>query len=229
MNEAQVKLLKDSYMKKATRPNGTNGTSGEYMRFITDCNLEFVTSKDMVIADDTNGLVHCVCLNEDVLTQGTYPVKIISAPYEDIHAIEAVMSRENFEKFLDEGFLSNLSVDKKNFMIKWFRKIPMQRQQASKATPYYTQKPSILNMVDNAITRDDGVTEISAPATLNYDKANVDLTEGDDISASVSNGVVDIDDEDNDTTAQINNDVIHVNGDNVNAEVVNDMLRLTEI
>ena len=168
MNTNQVNILKNSYFAESVKPDGNKTTLGEYMRFITDCNLEFVSSKDMVMTDDKNGMVHCVCLNEDVNTQASFPVKIISAPYEDIHAIEAVMSIDNFAKFLEGGFLNDIgiSVDKKNYMIKWFRNIPMQRQQPNKATPYYTSKPTILNMVDGTISRDDGVDKVSAPATL---------------------------------------------------------------
>ena len=174
MNTDQVNILKNSYFIESTRPDGKKGTVGEYMRFVTDCNLEFVTSKDMVVTDDTNGMVHCVCLNEDVQTQASFPVKVISAAYEDIHAIEAIMSPENFEKFLQNGFLKDISVEKKDYMVKWFRNVPMQKQQPNKATPYYEQKPSILNMVDNTIARDDGITSITSPATLNYDKDTVE-------------------------------------------------------
>lgn len=184
MNTEQVNALKNSYFVESNRPDGKKGTVGEYMRFVTDCNLEFVTSKDMVVTDDKNSMVHCVCLNEDVLTQASFPVKIISAAYEDIHAIEAIMSPENFEKFLQNGFLKDISVNKKKYMVKWFRDIPMQKQQTNKATPYYEQKPAILNMVDNSITRDDGITGIAAPATMNYDNHNND---GDTSSDSTSN------------------------------------------
>lgn len=230
MNADQVKILKESYFTESTRPDGKKGTVGEYMRFVTDCNLEFVTSKDMVTTDDTNGLVHCVCLNEDVQTQASFPVKIISAAYEDIHAIEAIMSPENFEKFLQTGFLKDISVDRKNFMLKWFRNIPMQKQQSNKATPYYSQKPTILNMVDSSITRDDGVTTIEAPATLSYDKQNNDANEDEDIESSVENNIVDVDDNDNIAVASINeDDNLEVNGQNVKSEVVDDVLKLTEI
>ena len=231
MNANQIEVLRESYNKQATRPDGKTGTTGEYMRFITDCNLEFVTSKDMVVTDDDNGMVHCVCLNEDVQTQGSFPVKIISAAYEDIHAVEAIMSQENFEKFINEGFLSGISAKKKNFMIKWFRDIDMQKQQSSKATPYYEQKPTVLNTVDNSVPRDDGVTKLSAPATLNYDKQRVDLTEGDDISSEIEDGVVDVDDEDNTIEPVIEDDMLRVSSPNnsVSAQVVNDVLKLTEI
>lgn len=231
MNANQIQVLRESYNKQATRPDGKAGTTGEYMRFITDCNLEFVTSKDMVVTDDNNGMVHCVCLNEDVQTQGTFPVKIISAPYEDIHAVEAIMSRENFEKFISDGFLSGISAERKDFMVKWFRDINMQRQQPSKATPYYEQKPTILNMVDKNMPREDGVINISSPATLNYDRQGVDLTEGDDISSNTENGVVNVDDNDNIIEPMIENDMIRVSdpNNNVQAQVVDDILKLTEI
>ena len=191
MNANQIQVLKESYNKPSTRPDGKTGTTGEYMRFITDCNIEFVTSKDMVITDDPNGMVHCVCLNEDVQTQGMFPVKIISAAYEDIHAIEAVLSRENFEKFINDGFMNNISDDRKRFMIKWFRDVQMQRQQPSKATPYYSQKPSILNMVDNVVPRSDDIKAISVPATLNYDNENTGVEDSNADSGAETSGTND--------------------------------------
>lgn len=166
MNAVHVKILRDSYMAKSVTGNSTQA---EYMRFITDCNLEFVTSKDFVVADDTNGIVHCICLNEDMVTQADYPVKVISAAYEDIHAIEAVMSQANFEEFLKSGFLNNVegfSNVKRELLMKWSRDIKIQAQQATRATPYYTQEPTIVPMGTNTIIRDDGVTTIRSPASL---------------------------------------------------------------
>lgn len=225
MNANQIQVLKSSYNKQANRPDGNKGTTGEYMRFITDCNLEFVTSKDMVVTDDDNGMLHCVCLNEDVYTQASFPVKIISAPYEDIHAVEAVMSRENFEKFMNEGFLSGISKQKKDFMIKWFRDIDMQKQQPNKATPYYTQKPTVLNIADNTITRDDGITKISAPASMNHnDHADEPVEEEVIIDSDIENGMVDVDG--GNMMSNLENDVMRVSdpGNNVSAQVVDDVL-----
>lgn len=227
MNANQIQVLQSSYNKQVNRPDGNKGTAGEYMRFITDCNLEFVTSKDMVVTDDDNGMLHCVCLNEDVYTQASFPVKIISAPYEDIHAVEAVMSRENFEKFIKEGFLSGISKQKKNFMIKWFRNIDMQKQQPNKATPYYTQKPTVTNMVDSAIARDDGITKISAPASMNYnDHADEPVEEEVIIDSDIENGMVDVDG--GNMVSNLENDVMSVSdpGNNVSAQVVDDVLKV---
>lgn len=165
MNANQVKILNDSYKKEATRPDGSKSTLGEYMRFITDCNLEFVSSKDMVLCDDTNEAIHCVCLNEDAYSQANFPVKIITAPYEDIHAIETIMSKDNFEKFLDEGFFSNTtgwSDEKKEFMKKWVKGLKIQAQQLPYATPFHTDTAGVVSMPNMPNVRNDGVTTITS-------------------------------------------------------------------
>lgn len=152
----QIKMLKESYMVEGTRPDGSKSTTGEYMRFITDCNIEFITSKDMVLMDDTNQAVHCVCYNEDGFSQSAFPVKIITAPYEDIHAVEAIMSKDNFKKFLENGFFKNIkgfSVDKKNFMLKWVNDIKSQAQKTppQHIQPYYVDK----NVEDEEAAEED--------------------------------------------------------------------------
>lgn len=169
MNANQIAILREAYMLEASRPDGRKSTAGEYMRFITDCNLEFVTSKDMVLMDDTNEMIHCICINEDMVSQADFPVKIISAPYEDIHSIESVMSRDNFKKFLNSGFLNNISgfsADKKAFMVKWCDNIKIQAQQAIRPYPHYDQNPTIIPKHANSIPRDDGLISPVSPASL---------------------------------------------------------------
>lgn len=151
MNVNHIKMLYESYMAESTRPDGSKCTTGEYMRFVTDCNLEFVTSKDMVIMDDANEAVHCVCYNEDGFSQSAFPIKIISAPYEDIHSVETIMSPENFEKFLNDGFFKNIpgfSADKKNFMLKWSKGIKNKAQKTppQHSAPYYKDSPVITSV-----------------------------------------------------------------------------------
>lgn len=165
MNTNQIKTLNDSYKKESTRPDGTKSTLGEYMRFITDCNLEFVSSKDMVLCDDANEMVHCVCVNEDAYSQANFPVKIISSPYEDIHAVETIMSRENFEAFLNEGFFSNTngwSDAKKEFMKKWANGLKIQAQQLPYATPFHTDTAGVVSMPNMPHIRNDGITTITS-------------------------------------------------------------------
>lgn len=155
MTLEQIKMLKESYMTEANRPDGSKSTTGEYMRFITDCNIEFFTSKDMVLMDDTNQAVHCVCYNEDAHSQSAFPVKIITAPYEDIHAVEAIMSQKNFEAFLEKGFFNNIegfSVDKKNFMLQWSKSIVNKAQVSPHHIPFYSENktPVVASVSDAA-------------------------------------------------------------------------------
>lgn len=155
MTLEQINMLKESYMVESTRPDGSKSTTGEYMRFITDCNIEFITSKDMVLLDDANEMAHCVCYNEDGYSQSTFPVKIISSPYESIHVIEAIMSKDNFKKFLESGYFNNVagfSADKKSFMLKWVDNI---RNQAQKTPPQHTQP----YYVDKESTKEQEATE----------------------------------------------------------------------
>lgn len=167
MNVSHISLLRESYLMESKRPDGRKSTVGEYMRFITDNNLEFVTSKDMIFTDDENSLLHSVCINEDMVSQADFPVKIISAAYEDIHAIEAIMSRENFKKLLEEGYLSNLaSASKKDFMIKWVDSIRIQAQHPMEPTPYYGQDVDIVPRSNVRLVREDGITTPVKPATL---------------------------------------------------------------
>lgn len=163
MNVDQIKILRESYNVEAERPDGRKSTLGEYIRFITDCNLEFVTSKDLVLCDDTNSMVHCVCVNEDPYTQASFPAKIISAAYEDVHAIESIMSRENFEKFLESGYFNNIegwSDAKKEFMLKWIQGVRIQAQQPVRPTPFYTEQAGVISMPSMPMKREDGIEKM---------------------------------------------------------------------
>lgn len=165
MDANQITVLKDSYNKEATRPDGSKSTLGEYMRFITDFNVEFVSSKDMVLYDDANDMIHCVCVNEDAYSQANFPVKIISTPYDHVHGIETIMSRDNFEAFLDNGFFSNTnnwSDEKKEFMKKWANGLKIQAQQLPYATPFYTDTAGTMSMPSMPNVRNDGITTINS-------------------------------------------------------------------
>lgn len=158
MTKDQVTLLKTDYMKEAKRPDGKTSTAGEYMRFCLDGNIDFVSSKDCVIFDDTHNLIHCICINDDPRGQAMYPLKVMSADYGIIQQIETVMSRENFEEFLNSGFISKLiSEEKKNFLINYARSIRNQALQPQEAEPYYPPKnePIIIPMHNTRIPRDD--------------------------------------------------------------------------
>ena len=79
MKKDQVMFIRDAYLKEAKRPNGTKSTMGEYVRFALDGGIDFVTAKDLVVYDDGNELLHCICVNDNLQSQADFPVKIISS------------------------------------------------------------------------------------------------------------------------------------------------------
>ena len=174
MKLSQISLMKDSYMKKTSNPiTGKPGTAGAYMRLCLDGGIDFVTSKDLCIFDDGNELVHCISINDTYQSQASYPVKIMSADYEIIQQIETIMSQVEFEKLLDEGFLSSLvSEDQKDFIKRWSKDIRNQAVQPMRPTPYYPQKPAVIPMPNKVLKRHDGIETQLTPATLGLDSAH---------------------------------------------------------
>ena len=173
MTSDQIKLLKESYYKKTKTPDGSRDTTlGEYTKFCLDGGIEFVSGKDIVVYDDANEMLHCMCLNSDAVSQANFPIKVISSSYEWVQQVEAILSRNNFETLLDEGFLSSiLSDSQKEFIKKWAKTIGrIQAQQPSDAEPYYTQEPTVIPMYTRSLKRDDGITYPTPPATMNYEK-----------------------------------------------------------
>lgn len=154
MTLEQIQLLKESYMKDDG--SGRN-TIGAYMRFALDGGIDFVTSKDCVVFDDGNNMLHAVCINEDMKSQANYPVKVISADYGIVQQVEAVFSNKNFESLLESGFLSGVSDEKKEFMRLFAKRIKNHALAPMDPTPYYTTEPKIIPRKTEAMERDDGI------------------------------------------------------------------------
>lgn len=166
MTQDQIKTIYDGYMAEATRPDGRKSTLGEYVRFLSDCNVELTTSKDMVIIDEGNQLVNAICMNDDMIGQADFPVKIISLPFDHITCMECVMSKANLKKFLDSGFLSSISAAKKEFILKWFDSNPIQGQAINEATPFYDRDVKVIPSHVVGMKRDDGLISPVKPGSL---------------------------------------------------------------
>ena len=159
MDAKQIQLLKETHMKETER-NGKTTTLGAYMRFCLDGGIDFITSKDMVIFDDVNNMLHCVAVNEDGRSQADYPVKVISTDYGIVQQVESVYSQKDFEDMLKEGFLGEaVSEEKRNTMISWARNIRNQAIQPSRPTPYYTVDATIIPMGNSSMPRIDKVLD----------------------------------------------------------------------
>lgn len=172
MTSDQIKILKDTYMTESTKPNGKTGTLGEYMRIRLDGDIDFVTSKDFVIFDDSNELLHCVCINDNAISQADFPVKVISSEYGIVQQVETVMSRKNFETFLNSGFISNsISDEKKKFMLKWSQEnVRNQALQPMDPEPAYEDNTKIIPMHATKLEKEDYVASTGYAINGNGEK-----------------------------------------------------------
>lgn len=155
MDASQIQLLKGTHMQEVEKGDGSKTTLGAYMRFCLDGGIDFVTSKDLVVFDDENNMLHCIAINEDGRSQANYPIKVISSSYDIVQQVECVYSQKNFETMLSEGFLKNMSEEKKEAMISWSRNIRNQAIQPSRPTPYYNTNPKVIPMASTSIPRAD--------------------------------------------------------------------------
>ena len=159
----QINLLKDTYLTESTKPNGNKSTVGEAMVFHFTNGMQFTTSRDFVIFDEENKLIHCVCANEDPIGQADFPIKVFSGNADVVDLVEAVLSKENFEKTMEDGFLSTISEEKKEFLKKFASYLRNQAIRPMEAEPYYDTTPEIVPGGTFVIRREDGITNPQPP------------------------------------------------------------------
>ena len=191
MTPEQIKLIVEAYLKAANRPDGRASTISEYIRYILDGDIDLVTSKDCVILDEERQLIHAIFVNEDMTAQASFPIKVLSTDYSIIQKIEGVFSQENFERFLNEGFLADLlSEEKKKFIIEYTRarSNQMQAQQPREAEPFFKNNPTIIPMPHKRIEREEYVaTKVLAK---NNKGESVSFASMKEAFAAVNNGEV---------------------------------------
>lgn len=158
MNADQIRLLKETHMAESTNASGNKTTLGAYMRFCLDGGIDFVTSKDFVIFDDANNMLHCIAINEDGNSQANYPLKVISTDYSIVQQVECVYSLTNFISMLDSELLSSISEEKKLKLKDWANSIRNQAIQPSRATPYFVSNPMVIPAPATIEPRIDGIT-----------------------------------------------------------------------
>ena len=161
----QIKLLMAAYMQESTRPDGRKSTLSEYMRYILDGGIDIITSKDCVVIDEENQLIHGVFINDDMRSQASFPIKVMSADFGIIQEVEALFSQANFETFLESGFFKSLSEEKKKFLIDYTRSISnkLQAQQSLEAEPYFNTNHTVIPMPHKKLERTEYVpSKVSA-------------------------------------------------------------------
>lgn len=160
MNLDQVKLFRDLYTKESTRPdNGRKTTNGEYIRFCLDGGVDFVTSKDLVVYDDNNTLLHCVAKTEEFEASKVFPIKIISSDYAIIQQIETIMSKDNFLELINGDYFGGLLNDEqKKFFVNYVNNIKIQ--------PVVPKSPNLFDNDDDVVS--DARPSMSYIAAVNH-------------------------------------------------------------
>ena len=155
MQLEQIVMFRDTYLQEATKPDGKKSTLAEYIKFSLDGGVDVVTSKDCVIFDDENQMLHAICINEDMRSQYNFPVKVISSEYAMVQQLEAILSTANFKKYLDAGYISSMiSEEKKEFLLDFVKNINNQAQQPLEAEPYFNKNPKIIPKPTTSIERE---------------------------------------------------------------------------
>lgn len=157
MNTDNFNKLVGVYTQKSKRPNGSDNTLAENISYELDNDIRIATAKDIVIIDRDAELLHCICINDDPISQGSFPVKVISAELESIQRIEGIFSRDNFAKLLASSIFANITTEEqRQFISTWADSIKSQPRQDNRPHPYYKDNPDIIaNMPSKSITRDD--------------------------------------------------------------------------
>lgn len=162
----QITLLRNQHLKQDAdgKPNA-NATV-----IVFDGGLSFETDNDPVIWDDKNLLIHEIGVNSldaaPVETAQT-PFRITTGVYDNIHYIEGLYDMKNFTKAVDDLFVKPglITPEQHTGLLSWANNIRNMGQQATRATPYYTENADIVPMVPNPMKRDDGIETITTPNT----------------------------------------------------------------
>ncbi len=158
MNADAIKKYVDMCMTESTRPDGTRSTMAESTIFHFANGLACSTSTECVLLDDDLNMVHAITINNDPVSNPTYPIKIFSGDYSAITHIEGLFSEDNLEKVLNQSpVFAKVSQEKKDFIIEWCRHIRNQAIQPIDREPFFVRAtdPKIIPMVNTIKKRED--------------------------------------------------------------------------
>ena len=108
MTPDQIKMIRDYSWKD----DGTGQHMAGRLAIVFNNEVCFVDTRDYIIWDDANELVHCIRANsEDPVSQATCPYRITTGMYENAQYLEGLYNMRNFktaikEMFLDKGLIT---------------------------------------------------------------------------------------------------------------------------
>lgn len=170
--------------------DGTSNPIASVFAYIFNNELAYVNTRDFVITDDDNQLIHAIKPNiEDPVNQARYPFKIMTGFYGNIQYVEALYDMNNFKRavkdlFTDSGLINQ---DQENMIMKWASGIRNQTVKPKQPGPYF--KDTIMPIPKQPVEerRSDGLHHASpidqVTLTNKLDNIVVPLIEGSDLDA----------------------------------------------
>lgn len=164
MTVDQIKLLRDFNSKD----DGTGNRLAGSIACIFNNEISYVDSKDYVIYDDDNQLVHAIRSNsENPIEQARFPFRITTGFYDNVQYMEALYNMSNFRKavqglLVDTGLINE---NQKNHILKWAESVRNHTIIPKQPGPYF--KDTILPIGHPPVpeVRDDGL-HYAAPTNL---------------------------------------------------------------
>ena len=136
MTKEQIALIRDYNLQD----DGTGKPIADVFSYIFNNELAYVNTRDFVITDDDNELIHAIKPNiEDPVNQARYPYKIMTGFYGNIQYMEALYNMTNFQKTIKEMFLDKGLIDQNqsDMIMNWANGIRNQACIPKAPGPYY--------------------------------------------------------------------------------------------
>lgn len=144
--------------------DGTGKPIATVFSYIFNNELAYVNTKDFVITDDDNELIHAIKPNiEDPVNQARYPFKIMTGFYGNIQYVEALYDMTNFKKVIKDLFTDTglITEDQESMILKWAGGIRNQTVRPKQPGPYF--KDTVLPIPQPPVIerRNDGLHHAS--------------------------------------------------------------------
>lgn len=164
MTANQIKKIRDLNSKDAGDGKRIAGS----IAYIFNNEVAYIDSRDYVVCDDDNELIHCVRANtENPVEQARFPFRITTGFYENIQYLEALYDMANFKKALEALLLEPglITDDQLDQILVWADGVRNQTSIPKQPGPYF--KDTILPIGHSPIPeiRHDGLHH-AAPTNL---------------------------------------------------------------
>ena len=160
MTADQVSMLRDFHLKD----DGTGQPLAGSLAAVFNNELAFVNSKDYVVYDDANELVHCIKPNtEGPIEQARWPFRFMTGYYGNLQYMEAFYDMANFEKAV-KGLLTDkglITKEQEAMIMTWASGIQNHTIVPKQPGPYFKDTVLPVGQAPTPEVRPDGIFHAS--------------------------------------------------------------------